>query len=285
MDNVLLNRTKEKALAWHARWPNSVVLWSGGKDSTALLHFLKFECDIHLPTVQFREPKFRERYEYSDRLIKEWDLEVFDYAPARVSLSDGLDIETGEMRFDLLKHYQWGEKSVVLSLGTERPKGDEKYLCGIEYLRRPTGTFNWPWNAVHIGTKSSDTDLIKGHMPLSVDVRYAEGCPVSLYLLRDWADEDVYMYLEEMGVMPDPDRYEKAFGEWRHKPDKSKNADFLPTCLNCVDRHAPSHVHCPKLKATITNVSHLATYEDLSFADVGVKPSWQNGVELASKKQ
>lgn len=274
MDNVLINKTKEKALAWHARWPNAVILWSGGKDSTALLHFLKFECDIHLPVIQFREPHFRERYEYSDRLVKEWDLEMHDYPPTRVALADGPDLETGEMRFDLLKYHQWGEKAVVLSLGTERPKGDEKYLCGIEYLRRPTGTFNWPWNAVYIGTKNVDTDLIKGHVPLSMDVRYADGCPISLYLMRDWADEDIYMYLEESGAMPDPDRYEKSAGVWGHKKDKSKNADYIPTCLNCVDRHAGPHVNCPKLKATITNVSHLATYEDVVFPDLGFKATW-----------
>lgn len=276
MNQELINKTKEKAKSWNRKWNNSVVLWSGGKDSTALLHFLKFQCDIHLPVIQYREPAFRERYEYSDALIKAWNLEVYDYPPSKVALADGPDVETGEMRFDLLKYYQWGSSCVVLSLGTERPKGDEKFLCGIDFLARPTGTFNWPWPAVWIGTKNCDTDLIKGHVPLSMDIRYVEGSPVSLYLMRDWSDADIYEYLEKSCVFPDADRYEKVDGSWGNKKDKSKNADFIPTCLNCVDRHQGKFVHCPKLKGTITNMSEKAPYEDMVFPDLGFKHTWKN---------
>jgi hypothetical protein len=274
MNQTLINKTKEKAKEWNKRWNKSVVLWSGGKDSTALLHFLKFQCDIHLPVIQFREPNFRERYVYSDNLIKEWNLEMYDYPPCKVSIADGPDLKTGEMRFDLLKYHQWGEKAIVLSLGTERPVGDEKYLCGIDFLARPTGGFNWPWPAVYIGTKNCDTDLIKGHVPLSMDIRYAEGSPISLYLMRDWSDDEIYGYLEENNVMPDSDRYEKINGKWDHKEDKSKNADYIPTCLNCIDRHGDKFAYCPKLKATISNMSHLAPYEDMVFEDLGFKPIW-----------
>jgi hypothetical protein len=275
MTDKLINKTKEKAKAWIERWPKSSVLWSGGKDSTAMLHFLKFECNIHLPVVQYREPAFRERYEYSDKLIKQWDLEVYDYAPSKLTLTDGIDINTGEMRFDLLKYYQWGSRCMVISLGTERPIGDEKYLCGIDYLGRPTGTFNWPWQAVFIGTKYTDTDLIKGNIPVGMDVRYSEGSPISLYLMRDWTDDDIFGYLEENNVTPDTDRYEKQDGKWQHKADKSLNADYIPTCLNCIDRHVDKFAYCPKLKATISNMSHLAPYEDLEMEDLGIQKSWK----------
>lgn len=273
----LINETIEKAKLWAKNWPNSVVLWSGGKDSTAMLHLLKFQAGIDVPVIQFRQPKFRDRYAYSDQIIKEWDLTVYDYPASRFALADGPDTETGEVRFDLLHYFQWGEKAVVLSLGTERPKEGEKFMCGLnDFLRRPTGTFNWPWESVWIGTKNSDTDLIKGHVPLSQDVRHAEGSPVSLYPMRNWTDRDIYQYLEDNRVKADPTRYVKTKHGWVNNPDKSLNADFYPTCLNCVDRHQPNHVHCPKLKATVTNISHLAPYEDIVIPDLGFKPvTWE----------
>lgn len=274
----LVSETIEKAKLWAKNWPNSVVLWSGGKDSTAMLHLLKFQAGIDVPVIQFRQPKFRERYAYSDQLIRDWDLTVYDYPASRFALADGPDTETGEVRFDLLHYFQWGTKAVVLSLGTERPKEGEKFMCGLnDFLRRPTGNFNWPWESVWIGTKNSDTDLIKGHVPLSQDVRHAEGSPVSLYPMRNWTDRDIYQYLEDNGVKADPTRYIKTKQGWINNPDKSLNADFYPTCLNCVDRHQPNHVHCPKLKATVTNISHLAPYEDIVIPDLGFKPvTWEN---------
>ena len=277
MEN-LINKTVEYIKLWNQNWPRSVVFWSGGKDSTVLLHLIKFRAGLDLPVVQFREPKFRERYAYSDKLIKDWKLTIYDYPPLRVALADGPDVNTGEVRFDLLKYFQWGEKCMVMSLGTERPKEGEDYMCGLdEFLFRPTGTFNFPWGAVWIGTKNTDTDLIKGQVAVTSHIRYAEGSPMSLYPLRDWTDEDIYNYLELSGVEPDPTRYIKTPEGWTNNPDKSLNADFYPVCLNCVDRHQGKYVDCPKLKAKRTNISNLAPYVDLVIEDLGFRPvNWEN---------
>ena len=270
----LIDTTIHKIQEWNKRWPRAVVLWSGGKDSTALLHLIKFGAGIDLPVIQYREPKLRERYAYSDQLIKEWKLEVYDYPPSKIAIADGPDVETGKLRFDFIKYYQWGQGTAVcLSLGTERPKEGEEFLCGVtDVLQRPTGTFNWPWGAVYIGTKYSDTDLIKGHVPLAVDIRYTENSPMSLYPMRDWTDDDIFQYLEDNGVQPDPTRYVKDYHKWSNNPNKSLNADFYPICFNCVNRHEGKYVDCPKLKAKISNISHLAPYEDLVNEDLGFRP-------------
>jgi hypothetical protein len=238
-----------------------------------LLHLIRYRAEIDVPVIQYRQPKFRERYAYSDRLIKDWDLEVYEYPPMKVALADGPDVNTGEVRFDMLHYFQWGRDCVILSLGTEKPKEGEKFLCGVtDFLQRPTGTFNWPWGAVYIGTKFEDTDLIKGHVPLAQDIRIVDGSPVSLYPMRDWTDEEIFWYLEDNGIEPDPTRYIKENQNWKNNPDKSLNADFYPTCFNCVNRHLDRHVHCPKLNATITNISDMAPYEDIVIDDLGFRP-------------
>jgi len=199
---------------------------------------------------------------------------MYDYPSTRYALTDGIDVNTGEMRFDILKYQQWGGTNVIISLGTERPVGDEKYLCGVDFFQRPTGSFNWPWESVFIGTKGGDTDPIKGGVVLETDVRFADKSPVSLYPLRDWSDENVFEYLESEGVEPDPNRYEKIDGKWDYKSDKSMNADYIPTCLNCIDRHQGPYVHCPKLNARVNNIAKDSLYEDTVIPDLGFNPVW-----------
>ena len=275
----LICEAVEMITACHKRWPNSVVLWSGGKDSTVMLHLMRFKAAIELPVIQFREPKFRERYAYSDQLIKDWELEIHEYPPFKVELTQGRDQVTGDPRFDILKSFSWGGGRLIMSLGTERPTEQQllnnRYLCGLtDVLQRPTGTFNWPWTGMYVGTKSSDLDLLKGQIPLSMDVRHVDGCPLSIYPLRSWSDKDVFDYMEREGIPPDPTRYEKDFHDWGNKADKSLNADYYPVCFNCIDRSQGPHVDCPKLlNSKVSNISHLAPYADIAIPDLGVRPN------------
>ena len=273
---TLVDQTLYRAEHWLREFRNPVVLWSGGKDSTAMLHLLIFKLGVRLPCVQWREPRFRHRYAHSDLLAREWDLTLFDYAPGRIAIQDGFDIETGAPRFDFLKYYQWGHHSaLVLSLGTEHPKEGEPYLCGLtDVLQRPTGSFNWPWDAAFHGQKSADVDLIKGGVPLAQDVRRVDDSPTQLFLMRHWTDDDIFDYLEAEGVPMDPTRYDRASGKWGHKQDKSHNADYYPICWNCVNRHLSAPVWCPKLRSEVNSIAHLAPYEDNSIPEQGFKPTW-----------
>jgi 3'-phosphoadenosine 5'-phosphosulfate sulfotransferase (PAPS reductase)/FAD synthetase len=96
----LISETCRKVEQWLGQCANPCVLWSGGKDSTAMLHLIRHEVGAKLPCVQWREPRFRSRYAHSDRLAAEWDLEVYDWTPLAYALTDGYDIETGQPRFD-----------------------------------------------------------------------------------------------------------------------------------------------------------------------------------------
>jgi 3'-phosphoadenosine 5'-phosphosulfate sulfotransferase (PAPS reductase)/FAD synthetase len=273
---TLVDQTLYRTEHWLREFRNPVVLWSGGKDSTAMLHLLIFKMGVKLPCVQWREPRFRHRYAHSDLLAREWDITLYDYAPGRIAIQDGFDIETGAPRFDFLKYYQWGHHSaLVLSLGTEHPKEGEPYLCGLtDVLQRPTGSLNWPWDAAFHGQKSADVDLIKGQVPLAQDVRRVDDSPTQLFPMRHWTDDDIFDYLEAEGVPMDPTRYDRASGKWGHKQDKSSNADYYPICWNCVNRHLSAPVWCPKLRSEVNSIAHLAPYEDNSIPEQGFKPTW-----------
>ena len=287
----LISETCRKVEQWLGQCANPCVLWSGGKDSTAMLHLIRHEVGAKLPCVQWREPRFRSRYAHSDRLAAEWDLEVYDWTPLAYALTDGYDIETGQPRFDFVKCYEMAPRKVMfLCLGTEEPKADElasgRYLCGLDALRRPTGTFNFPWDGAFHGQKSADVDLIKGQVPLAVDALVQAGVPTQFYPMRHWSDADVWAYLEAAGVPNDDTRYEKVGGTWQHKTDKANNSDYYPVCWNCVNRHLGDTVYCPKNSCQTNNISHLAPYVDLTSEAQGFRPTWEtttvNGVGHAA---
>lgn len=283
----LLTDTCTKIGRWLSQSRNPVVLWSGGKDSTAMLHLITFKVGRKLPVVQWREPRFRQRYAHSDKLAAAWDLEMYDYAPIGYALTDGYDIETGKPRFDFVKMYEMAPRKVMfLCLGTEEPKANEPYLCGVEALSRPTGTFNFPWDAAFHGQKSADVDLIKGQVPLAVDALVQDGVPTQFYPMRHWTDADIWNYLEAEGVPNDETRYEKADGVWQHRKDKSANSDYYPVCWNCINRHLGDTVFCPKNSCETNNISHRAPYIDLQSEAQGFRPTWGdttvNGVAHAA---
>jgi hypothetical protein len=287
----LVTDTCRRVERWLAASAKPVVLWSGGKDSTAMLHLIRHKVGAKTPVVQWREPRFRQRYAYSDGLAAAWDLEMYDYAPLGYGLTDGYDLETGVPRFDFVKMYEMAPGKVMsLCLGTEEPQPEElasgRYLCGLDALKRPTGTFNFPWDAAFHGQKSADVDLIKGAVPLAQDALVQAGVPTQYYPMRHWADADVWNYLEAEGVPNDETRYEKADGVWRHRKDKSANSDYYPVCWNCVNRHLGDTVWCPKNLCETNNISSLAPYLDLQSEAQGFRPTWQdstvNGVAHAA---
>lgn len=267
--NELVADTCRKAERWLADFRDPCVLWSGGKDSTAMLHLLVHKVGVKLPCVQYREPWFRDRYELADRLTREWDLDVYDYAPSKIALTDGTAPD-GTPQVDFVKYQQWGQMaSIIVISGTQPPVDGKPWRCGLDALSRPLGTFGWPWDACFHGQKSADVDPIKGQVPLAMDVRRTPDSPTQLFLMRDWTDADVWNYLEAEGVPNDTTRYEKADGQWRHIDDKSRNADYPHICTACMSRVAPATVWCPKVQADTNNISAHLPYEDHAIPEQG----------------
>lgn len=237
-----------------------------------MLHLLVHKVGAKLPCVQWREPWMRDRYEFSDKLIREWDLDVYDWAPGKIALTDGTAPD-GSHQIDFLKYQQWSPTTAcAVAVGTQAPVEGKPWRCGLDALSRPTGTFIFPWDSVFHGQKSADVDPIKGSVPLAMDVRRTPDAPTQLFLMREWSDAQIWEYLERECVPNDETRYAKdGNGQWSHKADKSRNADYLHVCTACMSRRAPETVFCPKTNSEINNVSAWMPYEDHAIPEQGFR--------------
>ena len=244
-------------LRTYADFKRPCLLWSGGKDSMVLLDILRKNFPELPDIVCWREPWMPSKQRFVNRVIQEWGLAVFDYAPARVSLCKG------NGRIDVLNHYQIiGDQEVTLARGTEPMSPFEPYLCGVKtFLSRPTGGFNAPWDMLLIGHKSCDEDPTSGRIPLGLDVKLHPGGASSIFPLRHWTDEDILDYTIAEGVPFDEERYDIVDGRLKSKPSLDSNPDYYRTCLKCCDPDEGEFVHCPRLDAQINNISRAVVWQ------------------------
>jgi hypothetical protein len=235
----------------HSR--NPAFMCSFGKDSMVLLDILT-ASGIRLPVIFHRQPGDAEKYRFAEEIAREWLLEVYDYAPSGVTLAEA------DGNVNIVYHYQIGPApQSYLSL----PKNVEPGVrCGLDILRQPTGSFNYPWDAVIIGHKSSDTDNVAGSLELHTDVKQNGGiAPDAWFPLRNWTDADIWEYTRLHGVPQQLDRYNgQNHGE---SSDKSGNSDYVSACVACMNRSNKNPcVYCPKLGLEVSNISHQVPYTD-----------------------
>src|SRR5262252_3968285 len=235
------------------KYLSPVLNCSFGKDSTVLLHLLNSN-GIHLPVIYYRDPWFPRKNAFADFVTTALNLEVHNYPPLRVSL------KTSPQMVALVSEYSTGPHSLEAMLKNTIEIDDDDdpddFLCGIGFLSRPCSTFAYPWDLALIGHKDSDTDQIYGPIPLHSELVMRDSGPDFYFPLKSWTDADVWDYIDAFDIPYQEDRYDKANRrEWE---DKSANSDWYPVCLRCVDkRKAGRIVFCPKVKQSLTNVSHL----------------------------
>lgn len=247
-----------------ANYKRPVVMSSFGKDSMALLGLIR-AAGLKFPVIFHREPFFPEKYEFANRVIKDWDLEVYDYPPSQTALMK----RNGQM--EVVNFYafgggpNWQQHMTALPTGIVDPdyeKCGQRFLCGLkDLLLKPLGNFIYPWDAVLLGHKSTDVDPLRGPMPLHVDIKQTPDSPDALFPLRTWSDADVWEYAEQEQLPIHTDRYQKN-GAWHERADKSLNPDYFPVCMRCIDRDQPTEVICPKTGLQINNVSAQVRYID-----------------------
>lgn len=244
------------------QYKSPALMCSFGKDSMVLLDIL-LRRGIKIPVVFHRDPWWPQKYRFADGIIADWNLEVHDYPPFKVTLWEGKEITA------FTNHYQIGHSALLqLPKNILAPEAGKPYLCGLkQVLGRPTGTYSYPFDVVLIGHKSTDEDQIAGKVPLHVDVKLNAGAaPDAAFPLRDWTDDDVWNYTEAFKVPQQPDRYKDR----RELADKFPNSDYAHVCIACMDRKntGPS-VYCPKIDAEVNNIGKQVPYEEPKFEYYG----------------
>lgn len=272
---MTLDQRVETAVAFLDRMleraQNPVILWSGGKDSMVVLHMLKFLMNRELPVVCWKEPWMPRKLRFINQVIDDWNLEVYDYAPSAVRLCKGK-----EERVDIMEYYQINSTAApspqfaMVARGTLKPEKNLPFLCALEtFLARPLGTYNFPWDCLIMGHKSSDDDPTVGKVPLSVDRLQVENAGAILFPIREWSDTDVFEYHEKHDVPHDGTRYDVKNRKVKDLANLS-NSDYFHTCTKCCDPTSASFVRCPKYDVDVNNVSHIVPWVKPEFKYCGL---------------
>jgi hypothetical protein len=253
-----LERTRQIIADGMAKMPASLICWSGGKDSMALLHIMR-QMGYNLPVIFFREPWQPSKYEFHDDLIRRWNLLVYTWHPQESAFQQSDD------EFEVQNLYQINTTRLTCPTGIVEPISTQPWTCALDILHRPKQTMleTAPFKALWIGHKGCDSDpILGGDAGTRIEARAMPDGTTMFFPLRDWTHDDVWDYIEANQVPIDFDRYEKWHGKWREKENKRHNVDYVHACTRCLDRRetAAKFVQCPKLGMTIENISALVPW-------------------------
>jgi hypothetical protein len=235
----------EQCLATHAQ---PVVMVSFGKDSMCMLHLLR-SMGHNFPVLFHREPFNAKKFEFANRIIGEWNLTVYDYAPMTTAVNE----RNGHV--EIVNFYQVRNQLTYLPTGIRSPEEGKPFLCALkDFYCRPLGSFAFPWDIGFVAHKSTDVDPILGPAMLHVDIKTNSGNCDYGFPLRHFTDADVWEYHERFEVPFNSKRYDPENG-YKERSDITWNNDYHHACALCLLKSSSPVVHCPKLDSDIPNLS------------------------------
>lgn len=232
---------------------NPVVMSSFGKDSMVMLDLIR-KAGFKFPILFFREPFHPKKYEFSNKVILDNNYVVYDYPPIDNAISkNGNTIE-------IINLYQLHDnplRVIYVPTGISTPKDFEEYLCGLrDIYEKPKCSYNFPWNTIFIGHKSTDKDpVLGGIIELNTDMYFDKSCDKTIvFPLRFFTDEDIWNYTIRENLPINYKRYNKD-NNWKEFEDITYNPDYFYACTRCIDNTNEDRVFCPRLNKIIPNIS------------------------------
>lgn len=254
-----------------SRYGKPAVMCSFGKDSLVLLHLCQNHGNDQWPILFYREPSARpNKYRHAMALVDDWNLRVYDYPPAGTSMTRG---QNGHV--DVVNHYLQGSVRCDLRVGIDPQSEDlitqgRAYHCAKDdFLNRPLGRMDFPWDCVLLGHRGDDTDILVGDVGLRTDIKQMPGGADWLFPIRTWTEQDIWDYIEGEGLPFQHTRYQHR----KEIEEKTFNPDFHTACTRCMDPARPDIVFCPKLQKEITNISNTIRWVSMKHDYYGEKPT------------
>lgn len=193
MDNLANLEEKSIFLLREAaqRFKKPAALWSGGKDSTALIALARkaFFGDVPFPVIHIDNGQdFPETYEYLQSYAKKWNLELITVKSEIREDISGIKC-CGANKTDALKALmeERGFDAIIVSIRRDEHgiRGKERYFSPRDkefrwdYKNQPTEIWN-------ITSKIEGTDHVRVHP------------------LLDWQESDIWRYLRQEQIPVNP---------------------------------------------------------------------------------
>jgi len=212
----LLSKTEYILKEAKARFKKPCILWSTGKDSTALLHMTKntFFGEVPFDVVHIDTTKlFPEMYSFRDRIAKEWNLNL-KIARRDSTLEPGngteeevfnccMERKTLALKQLFMKeHYD----AAILAI-----RWDELGVRGKEHYFSPRTT-NWEWRIVRPKTKE---EMKEGDAPVKslsepevwnlYQTDFGKECQhVRVHPILHWSELEIWEYIKRNNVPWNP---------------------------------------------------------------------------------
>ena len=211
----------------YALWRDIALLWSMGKDSTTLLWMIRkaFFGEIPFPVVHIDTSfKFKEIYEFRDRYVKEWGLDLI-IVKNEAALKNGMSPKDREkfdccsaLKTDALKIFlkEYGLKALYLAI-----RRDEHGIRAKERYVSPRGEdFQWDYRNQPVELWDLYKRTVEGEQHFRI------------HPMLHWTEQDVWEYIQRERI-PVPDLY------FAKKGKRYRSIGCAPCCLP-VDSQADS---------------------------------------------